>query len=240
MVQWPCNDGRKTVTTVLVERVALGGVTCIRVAREDAGALRHRAIIPCHVLCHVARQKTNTTAIDAVIDPDGSNHRLLLPLHQNLHHPETHNNILHHHLPTVEVLITGAPLVAALHPNNLRNDTRWMVRLLGDRNVRGRRLLFDLLGCLCPQLAGPHHGSCTWNRQRRALIMDDGAAHRTRHSSPLILGKGAGAAPPEAAGGGGHGESCLCCVSALGIFSHSLTHLDQNLGIEETTRNAAD
>ena len=55
--------------------------------------------------------------------------------------------------------------------------------------------------------------------------MDYGAAHCARRSSPLILGKGAGAAPPEAAGGGGHGESCLCCVSALGIFLHSLTQV---------------
>ncbi len=98
--------------------------------------------------------------------------------------------------------------------------------LLGNCNVRGRRLLFGgvLLGCLSQQLLWPHRSdTCTLTKRRWALIMDNGAAHRARRRSQLVLGKGAGAAPPEAARGGGHGVSCLCYVSALGIF-FELTH----------------
>jgi hypothetical protein len=64
----------------------LSGVAGDRVAREDAGALCHRTIVPGHVLHHLVRQKNNVTAINANIYPDGCNcRRLLFPLHQNLH-----------------------------------------------------------------------------------------------------------------------------------------------------------
>ncbi len=109
---------------VLVEHTVLGRVAGFCVTREDVSALRHHAAVPRRMLHHVARQKTDATAINAVVDPDGTDRRLLLPLHQNLHLTEAHNDIIHHHLPAVEVLLTGAPLVAALHPNNLHNNVR--------------------------------------------------------------------------------------------------------------------
>jgi len=224
-MRWPCDYRRKAEAVAPVERAALSGIAYVRIAQEDTNALRQRAAVPCHVLHHVPWQKTNATAIDAIVYPDGCNRHLLLPLHQSLHLPKAHNDILRHHLPAVEVLLTGAPLIAKLRPINLHNNARRMVQLLGNWNVRGRRLLFGvLLGCLSQQLVRPHHGNtCTWTRQHWALIMDDGATHCARHRSQLVLGKGAGAAPPEAARGGGYGVSCLCYVSALGIF-FELTH----------------
>ena len=103
MVQQPHNDGRETAPAVLVERTVLGGVAGFRIAQEVASALHHRAVVPCHVLHKMPRQKTNATAIDVIVDPDGSDCRLLPPLHQKLHLPEAHNNILCNHLSAVEV-----------------------------------------------------------------------------------------------------------------------------------------
>ena len=113
MVRCPRDDCREAAAVVLVERTALSGVAGLRIPREDAGYLCNRAVVPRRMLYHVVRQKSNATAINVAVDPNGGNCRLLLPLHQNLHLAEAHdNNILRQHLPTVHiVLLTGAPLV---------------------------------------------------------------------------------------------------------------------------------
>ncbi len=110
MERWPRNYRHKAAAVVFVEPAALGGVADVRVAREDTGALRHHAVVPCRVLHHVRRQKTNATAIDAIIYTDGCECRFLLPLHQNLHLTEAHNDILCHHLSAVEALLCGFPI----------------------------------------------------------------------------------------------------------------------------------
>ncbi len=46
MVQWPRDDRRKAAAMVLVERTALIGVAGLRISREDAGYLRHCAVVP--------------------------------------------------------------------------------------------------------------------------------------------------------------------------------------------------
>mgnify|MGYP006977870331 CR=1 FL=1 len=122
---------------VLVECMVLSSVAGLRISREDTGDLRHRTVIPRRMLHHVARQKTNTAAINAIIDPDGSDRRLLLPLHQYLHLAEVHDNILRQHLPTVHlVLLTGAPPVATLSPDDLYHDAG---RMRGGRRILGGR-----------------------------------------------------------------------------------------------------
>ena len=232
-MRWPRDYRRKAAAVVPVERAALGGIRYVCIGRKNTNALRQRAIVPRRVLYHVPRQKTNTTAIDPIVHPHGSDRRLLPPLNNNLHLPKAHHDIVLHHHPAVKrVLLTGAPLITTLRPNNLHNNARWMVRLLGNRDVRGRRRTFFcvLLGCISQQLARPHCGdscaSCT--RRRWALGVRDGAAHRARRRSLIILGKGAGAAPPETARGGrggGHRVSCLCCVSARSYFFHAHSHI---------------
>ena len=54
MMQWPCNDHCKAASVVLVEHSALSRVADIHIAGEDAGDLRHRAIVPHSVLDHAA------------------------------------------------------------------------------------------------------------------------------------------------------------------------------------------
>ncbi len=72
MIRWPRNDRHEAAAVVLVELSALGGVTDPHIAREDVGDLCHCAIVPHSVLYHVAREEANTAAINAVIDPHGS------------------------------------------------------------------------------------------------------------------------------------------------------------------------
>ena len=140
MGQWPRDDRREAAAVVLVERAALSSVKFLPVSREHTGDLRQRTVIPRRMLHHVARQKTNTAAINAVIDPDGSDRRLLLPLHQYLHLAEVHDNVLRQHFPAVDVvLLTGASLVTPLCPDNLHHNAGRMHRrrrILGGREGR--------------------------------------------------------------------------------------------------------
>ncbi len=108
---------------VLVELTVLSGVAGLRIAGEDAGDLGHRTVVLCSMLHHVVRQKTNAAVVNAVIDPDGSDCRLLLSLHQYLHLVEAHDDIFRQHLPTVDVvLLTGVSLVTPLRPDDLHHN----------------------------------------------------------------------------------------------------------------------
>ena len=148
MGQWPRDDRREAAAVVLVERAALSSVEFLPVSREHTGDLRQRTVIPRRMLHHVARQKTNTAAINAVIDPYGSDRRLLLPLHQYLHLAEAHDNVLRQHFPAVDgVLLTGASLVTLLCPDNLHHNAGRMHRrrrILGGREGRHGESCFVL------------------------------------------------------------------------------------------------
>ena len=222
MGQWPRDDRREAAAVVLVERTALSGVAGLRISREDAGYLRHCTVVPRRMRYHVARQKSDAAAINAIVDPHGGDRRLLPPLHQNLYLAEAHDNVLRQHLPTVHlVLLTGAPLVATLRPDDLYHDAG---RMRGGRRILGGRLHL-CLSCLPRYLARRLAGDSDGGRdgRRRPFSTNGGAEHLTLHFRPSILGESAGAAPSEAARGGGHGVSCLCCVSACSYF-FTFTH----------------
>ena len=108
---------------------------------------RSLTVIPRRMLHHVARQKTYTAAINAIIDPYGSDRRLLLPIHQYLHLAEAHDNVLRHHFPAVDgVLLTGASPVTLLCPDNLHYNAGRMRRR---RTILGRREGRHGESCLC-------------------------------------------------------------------------------------------
>ena len=190
-MRWPRDYRRKAAAVVPVERAALGGIRYVCIGRKNTNALRQRAIVPRRVLYHVPRQKTNTTAIDPIVHPHGSDRRLLPPLNNNLHLPKAHHDIVLHHHPAVKrVLLTGAPLITTLRPNNLHNNARWMVRLLGNRDVRGRRTFFvsssaaslnSLLGRTAATPAPPAQGDAG----RLACAMAPHIAHAAEVSSFL-------------------------------------------------------
>jgi len=137
VMRWPRDYRRKAAAVVPVERAALGGIRYVCIGRKNTNALRQRAIVPRRVLYHVPRQKTNTTAIDPIVHPHGSDRRLLPPLNNNLHLPKAHHDIVLHHHPAVKrVLLTGAPLVATLRPDDLYHDAG---RMCGGRRIFGGR-----------------------------------------------------------------------------------------------------
>jgi hypothetical protein len=186
---------------VLDELMALSGVAGLRIAGEDTGDLRHRTVVPRRMLHHVARQKTYTAAINAVIDPDGSDRRLLLPLHQYLHLAEAHDNVLRHHFPAVDgVLLTGASLVTLLCPDNLHHNAGRMHRR---RRILGGRAW----------TAAPH----IWHSTASPSILGESAGAATPEAA-------------RGGRGGGHRVCCLCCVSARSSFFHAHSHIWAEIG----------
>ena len=209
MGQWPRDDRREAAAVVPVERTALSGVAGLRISREDAGYLRHCTVVPRRMRYHVARQKSDAAAINAVRHPvDGQCH-LLLHLtfpgdevrHKDLLLANMDDEVLLQDIAAAHVLLTVPPAIDTSSPNNVQNDPRWVDIVGGGLRTSARRRR---------QYGGGRGINRLGGTNRLPLRM--GVATQFAHPALQCIHEGARLANPGGTGSSSGHELVVVCV----------------------------
>ena len=107
-------------------------VVLIQIPVKNMGHMCKHSIVEWGVRDHVAREESNTTAIDPVIHPN-NRHRCLVT--------EADHNVLPQHAPRMVVLLAQSALAVHLCPHNLLENAGRMKKILRNHHLSWRHHL---------------------------------------------------------------------------------------------------